>query len=121
MEDSQNTYRGPERRKHPRINAFLIIHLKDRDKSSTTENISINGACFLVDELFEKGEVLAVDIFIPGLTAPVEINAKIIWQREIKSNAGDIFKTGIEFIDISDDNHRKIFEYMSELNGNPDD
>lgn len=109
-----------ERRKYVRLNVCLDVSytIEGREGSyykSITRNISPNGARFAVIEQLPKGTVLCINIKIPTRTEPIPVKARIVWSKKEDIKQKDMYDTGLEFIQISDEGKRDFLQYLCNL------
>ncbi len=120
MNQNQN-----ERRKYPRYGTevevyFQIsydIHTKidyqhiDTEKEETerkkhhavSKNVSAEGLCLQSPEELNKGDLLKMDVYVPGKGAPVLMKGEVRWSHEISlNNKEKYFDTGIKIISVED-------------------
>ena len=103
-------YKGPERRKHPRINGRFIVSYRileeaDNVDITQTKNICLGGMLLTTNMRFERGTTLAVEIRLPFEKNPIMLIGKVVDSNEITKDL--IYDTQLEFIAI-DENHRSI-------------
>ena len=103
-------YKGPERRKNPRIKGRFIVSYRIMDEVNNvditqTKNICLGGMLLTTNKKFEKGTILAVEIRLPFEKNPIMLIGKVIESAEITKDL--IYDTQLEFIAI-DENHRVI-------------
>lgn len=103
-------YSGPERRKHPRINArfivsYRIIEEEDKVDVSQTKNLSLGGMLLTTNRKFEAGINLAIEIRLPFDPNPIMIIAKVLESQEIIKDL--IYDTRLQFLEM-DEKHKEI-------------
>jgi len=103
-------YKGPERRKHPRVKGRFIVSYRIMDDVNNvditqTKNICLGGMLLTTNMRFEKGTPLAVEIRLPFEKNPIMLIGKVVESIEITKEL--IYDTQLEFIAI-DENHRSI-------------
>lgn len=101
-------YKGPERRKHPRIDARFIVSyriLDDVDKMdiSQTRNLSLGGMMITTNRPFAPGTDLALEIRLPFDPDPIMIIGKVLESHEV--TRGLIYDTRLQFLAI-DEKHK---------------
>jgi len=112
MEVDHINYQGPERRRHPRLNVFLTIHLAEFDTTGLTQNISAGGLCFVSIEQMEGGQELSLELILPGSVDSIAIKAKVVWCKITQTHPETLYKYGVEFIEISDDHRQQVAHYV---------
>jgi len=105
-------YTGPERRKHPRVNARFIVSYriyeeKDNLDISQTKNIGLGGMLLTTNRDFAAGTILAITLRIPFDPEPINLLAKVIESKEIAKNT--IYDTHLSFLSI-DEKHKKSLQ-----------
>jgi len=105
-------YAGPERRRHPRINARFIVSYRILDEIdnvdiSQTKNLSLGGMLLTTNKRFSIGTNLALEIRLPFDPNPIMIIAKVLDSREISKDL--IYDTRLIFLAV-DERHRKVIE-----------
>jgi len=105
-------YAGPERRRHPRVNARFIVSYRILDEAdkvdiSQTKNLSLGGMLLTTNRKFSIGTNLALEIRLPFDPHPIMIIAKVLESREISKDL--IYDTRLTFLAI-DGRHRNIIK-----------
>jgi len=105
-------YAGPERRKHPRVNARFIVSYRildeiDKVDISQTKNLSLGGMLLTTNKRFSIGTNLALEIRLPFDPNPIMIIAKVLDSCEISKDL--IYDTRLIFLAV-DERHRKVIE-----------
>ena len=113
-------YKGPERRKYPRLNERApVLYRAAEDTSldyiskvasSTTKNISGGGFCFEAEVYIPPNSTLEVQInktVDEKLKAvlPIHANARVIWIRQVDTGK---YKLGLQFVEISQHHRDEI-------------
>ena len=75
------------------------------------ENLSAGGIQVVSENPFKMGDVLEVELEIPG-TAKIRTIAKVAWSRSRKENGKEEFCSGVQFIPIQEDDLRRLEEYL---------
>ncbi len=105
-------YAGPERRRHPRVNARFIVSYRileeiDNVDISQTKNLSLGGMLLTTNKRFSIGTNLALEIRLPFDPNPIMIIAKVLDSREISKDL--IYDTRLIFLAV-DERHRKVIK-----------
>jgi type IV pilus assembly protein PilZ len=109
---------GKEKRQHIRAPIELKVEYKKLNTffADYTRNISKGGTFIKTERPLPVGTEFLFRLFIPKLSAPVEVKGEVVWINEIGNmthpevpDAG----MGIRFI-YRDDHHREEFEGMVE-------
>ena len=107
------TYTGPERRKHPRINARFIVSYRIMEEEdavdiSQTKNMSLGGMLLTTNREFKSGTNLALEIRLPFDPNPIMVIGKIIESREIIKDL--IYDTRLSFLAVDEKHRKAIFD-----------
>lgn len=114
----------PEKRKSDRITLSLPVHYKvfqleklEKDVLETVlgsraaiQNVSSGGIQVVSTSPFHAGDVLEMELEIPG-GARVRSVAKVIWCRKEKQASHD-YRSGIQFIPVYEDDLEKLHHYL---------
>jgi len=105
-------YTGPERRRHPRVNARFIVSYRildevDKLDITQTKNLGLGGMLLTTNKQFGIGTNLALEIRLPFDPNPIMIIAKVLESREISKDL--IYDTRLIFLAV-DEKHRKVIE-----------
>lgn len=103
-------YSGPERRRHPRIDARFIVSYRILEEVNNvditqTKNLSLGGMLLTTNRRFNLGTNLALEIRLPFDPNPIMIIAKVLDSREISKDL--IYDTRLMFLAI-DERHRNV-------------
>jgi c-di-GMP-binding flagellar brake protein YcgR len=112
-----------DRRKFARLNILVDVTyskhaaFKD-DKLTFTKNISRGGMCFVGYEKLKLNDVVDLNVFLPGDSIPIIAIGKVVWVKEF--NIGDTSKkrydVGVEFVEVAEQDVRRIDKYMTGRN-----
>jgi len=106
-----------ERRRFPRLPLNTKVEYKALDQtearffSTVTKDISSGGICIRLLEKFAPGAVLEINFSIPGLKKFIIAKGRIVWVREFKAGSSKVYESGIEFVNIKDDDRKIIAEF----------
>ena len=109
-----------ERRKHPRFSLDLPVEYWRMNNSKShparTGNISKGGILLYLPEEIEIARDLRVKIFIDsGLDfIPIEAVVQVVWIGLHSAETGD-YRTGVKFVDISEQNFRNLQNFLNSL------
>lgn len=107
------TWKGSERRKHPRFEAEVSIYfhvnydVKTRLKyrvvnaekgrpscpagrpvspkyRGVTRNVSAEGLCFVSRQELKKGDYLLLEVYLPGAVEPAVMEGEVCWSQPLK-------------------------------------
>ncbi|MFH1791815.1 MAG: PilZ domain-containing protein [Candidatus Omnitrophota bacterium] len=107
-----------ERRRYLRLKAPLGLRIITRDnKVATTsvKNISPVGLRFVFDENVPESDRLELTLVLPGADNPVHVQGKIIWQKKMTVSGGFAYDTGIEFVNVEEDNKNTFLRFLCDL------
>ncbi len=116
MNPLESKYTGAERRKYPRLNAFItysIIEEENRGKTTNTKNIGAGGIAFFAKEKLAVDTILSLAITLPD-ASNFQTKGKVVWGDDIHvpGDPNICCELGIEFIEINDADRQKISEYV---------
>jgi len=119
MENSNKEKLSTEKRKFPRLRIdtnveYSIVGKESLQNVNSTKNISAGGICIIVYENIEIAAVLSLKIYLPANNIPIHTKGRVAWKSEFKigSDSKSCYDVGIEFLDINEDDRRKIFQYV---------
>jgi hypothetical protein len=110
-------YSGPEKRKHPRLEANFVVsyRIKEPGKGydlSQTKNVSQGGMLLTTNKIFENGTYLSMNIRFPLVPQKIEVTGEVVDSREIVRDL--IYETRIRFLDLDEDFFRDLGEFIKE-------
>jgi len=109
-----------EKRKHPRFSLDLPVEYWRLDTSMShparAGNVSEGGILLYLPEEAEIGEQLRLRLFIDtGLDfMSIEAIVQVVWIGLHSAEKGD-YRTGVKFIEISEQNFRNLQSFLSSL------
>jgi c-di-GMP-binding flagellar brake protein YcgR len=108
-----------ERRRFVRLNSAVDIQYNLLEKEpaerlkTKSRNISAGGICIIASEKLEIDDILVISITVPGETLPVVTKGRVAWIKPFEiGKEGQHFDVGIEFIEISPEDRKKIEQYV---------
>ena len=115
-----------EQRKNDRVVLSLEVNYKvfqlknlEKDVQDSTldlkgaiQNLSLGGVQVVSDRLFQAGEILEMEMQIPG-SGPVRTVAKVAWCKPDPASKSGEFLSGIQFIPVYEEDLRKVRDYFS--------
>jgi len=121
-----------ERRGFPRINVSIVIDYSivgtQGIKTGQTKNISVGGACLIIDEDIKPTALLELKIYLPNSDSPIMAKGRVIWESEVTtltkgrvvwesevtalSDQRTSFEAGIEFLEIDASSLQKISQFV---------
>lgn len=87
-----------------------IKSLLDRDKKEKkahTLNISLSGMCLVTGKALTVGNVLSLDIMLPGSTRILRAIAEVVWSNETGG--------GIRFLSMKEGDMQSFKTYLDEV------
>ena len=109
-----------ERRRYPRFSVDLPIEYYRIDSSishtSRGLNVSEGGLLIYFPEEMDVSQYLRLKLFLPlgsELNA-IEVLAEVVWM-DIHLGKGGDYRCGVNFIDISPEDRRKLKNYLMSL------
>lgn len=108
-------YNGPEKRRHPRLNASFIVSYRIKDPSSDfdlsqTKDVSQGGFLFTTNKEFAQGTVLVMILRFPFVAEKIELHGQVVSSQEKVKNL--IYETHIKFKDSDEAFLRRIGEFI---------
>jgi len=100
-----------------RYKVFRLENLeKDvRDPSlglqASLQNLSLGGIQMVSNRPFQKGEILELEMEIPG-SGTVRTVAKVVWCKPDPHSKGSEQVSGIQFIPVFEEDLKKVREYF---------
>ena len=115
-------WRGIDTRRGVRIAFECVVIVKKKDTSlvfrTQTENLSIGGVCVILEKGLPKGTPVDIELYLPDLSIPVYGNGRIAWsakRNEYVKRKPLQFDTGIEFIEMADQDKARLKLIIEEL------
>jgi len=107
---------GIDRRRFPRAHYKCLIHIKKSEKSrpfaTHTENLGSGGICVVVEENLGLFQGVSLELDIEDTTGTrVACTGTVVWvikKREMGEKSKEMYDTGIEFIDIKENDRKRI-------------
>lgn len=110
-----------DKRKFPRLSVNVEVNYvvagEEAPEYFTTasKNLSTGGVCIVVFEKMDTGTLLDLRFSVPELNKFIIAKGRVVWIRELSiqgktTDAG--FEAGIEFVTISEEDRRKIEEFV---------
>jgi Tfp pilus assembly protein PilZ len=110
-------------RKYQRLNTAVkiiygVMAKMHRPFSSLSNNVGGGGICIPLERNLKKGEVLELEIELPGKDRPIFALGRVAWVKKAKGGAKKTVKYcpyqgGIEFIAIEQEEREKILKFAS--------
>lgn len=106
-----------DRRKHPRIRAYLPVSLQPRDNPKTmqtlTKDLSVEGLRCLSPEAIPVATEFRVQLTLGAGYEPVTLQGRTQWLRSIPY--GDQFEIGLSFPEVSPEITKRLSAYLDRL------
>lgn len=82
------------------------------------QNISAQGLCFISNRQLAQGDVLFIEVYVPGVKEPVFMNGEVAWCRQVSQRPEDEFRfsTGVRLIDVNGQSVDESIHYDEEHN-----
>ncbi|RKY33343.1 MAG: hypothetical protein DRP68_02770 [Candidatus Omnitrophota bacterium] len=111
----EENYKGPERRKYPRIPATFVLNYRIKEipddyDLTQSKNVSQGGILITTNQYFEKGVHLEITIRFPFLPGKVQLIGEVVSCKE--KVKGLIYDTRIKFVNLDPSISEKIGEYL---------
>lgn len=119
MNIHKQEYIGPERRGGKRTKGIAVIYSTDRQEDlkavGFTENIGTKGIYLNVAKELNENSILFLKMNLPHSHTPIQFKGRVVWVKQINKRlrperAG--YELGIEFIEISEDDHNKVIKFV---------
>ncbi|MGB2629675.1 MAG: PilZ domain-containing protein [Candidatus Omnitrophota bacterium] len=115
-------WEGINKRRFPRVNYKCLIRIsKDRQQEEVidtyTENIGAGGICVTLDRGYDLFEKVSLEIHLGG-DEPVHCSGAIVWVvkgHPVHKWEKPMYDTGIEFVDINENDRERISRLVDEL------
>jgi hypothetical protein len=94
---------GEEHRQSPRISVDLsaVVSRDGKTIAGTVLNCSLSGIFLRTPEKLNEGETLDVQIYLPGIGAPIAASSRVIWADWNESSKLPGF--GMHFVTLTDE------------------
>lgn len=113
---------GIDKRKFARVSFECIVTVNKRGTPlvfhTRTENISLGGICVILEKELFKYTPVDLELFLPDDFPTVKGKGTVIWSikraKYLKKKPSE-YDTGIEFVDLSDEDKARIEHIVNEL------
>jgi len=116
------SWRGIDTRRGIRVAFECVVIVKKKETSvvfrTQTENISIGGVCVILDKGLLKNTPVEIELFLPDYPVPITCGGKVAWsirRNEYTKRKPLHFDTGLEFIDITQEDKSRLRRIIEEL------
>ena len=113
---------GIHRRKFPRANYKCLIDIKKKGSSKSisthTENLGIGGICVIIKDNLGLFQGVHLEIFLEDETTPIRCSGTAVWivkKRPEKKEDSYNYDTGIEFVDLADNQTERIAKIVDHI------
>lgn len=113
---------GIDTRKAVRVSFECTIIVKKAHSNlvfrSSTENISMGGMCVILEKELLKNTPVEVELLLPDDLPPAKCAGKVMWsakRNKYTKKKASQFDTGIEIIEVSDQDKSRIKRIIDEL------
>jgi len=112
-----------ERRKCTRFPVRAEIEYQELVSASAellvtaSRNISAGGVCVVTFREFSVGTELGLRLKLPDAKKAVTVRGRVAWSKELgigDKKLGGVYEAGIEFIQINEEDKKRIDEYVVE-------
>lgn len=107
-----------ERRKEARIDLSIKVKYKVLERSwvedkTLSRNITSEGIQLAVSERLVKGNMLKMEIYLPGEAKPILATGAIVWVREAPEDWRSDFDAGVRITRMVSSDRDKLLRYIS--------
>jgi len=95
-----------ENRSQPRITTRITV-----ESVGPTVNISAGGMCVLMADPMREGLTPTITFELPDDPKPVVAKARIVWCRTSRIDP-ELYEVGLTFTEMSDENRRRVLEFV---------
>jgi len=115
-------WEGIDKRSFPRAKYKCMVKITDHGQEEIfdtfTENIGGGGVCVVLGKEIDLFKTANLDLYLSDEKTPITCRGTIVWaiRRRLGNRKDDCeYDTGIEFIDISDNDRARITELVSDI------
>jgi hypothetical protein len=121
-----------ERRKYERYETDLKVQfyvtfdletkihfkVKEKDKGdfspekyhAVSKNISVEGICFVTEKRLNKGDLLALEVYVPSSTQAIHMQGEVRWCVQEKGKR-DVYETGVKIFTVEGERLEKTIVF----------
>lgn len=108
-----------DRRQYQRIDSRLSVKYSIMTKGiieteARSENISQDGIMVDLNDTFNLGTRLILEILLPEQPEPVMVSGEVVWQKQIKKDP-PLYATGIQYVKIAEDDASRLSRYVARV------
>jgi Tfp pilus assembly protein PilZ len=111
---------GAERRRYERIACQIPVRYRLKAqgmitswKESEAGNISTGGLFITFGEKIPLGDVIALEVRVPGLVGPLQVDARVAWVKE----AAGVVECGLEFSGLKPQDKKFLAGFIEKEKG----
>ncbi len=117
-----NSFSGPEKRKHQRIEASYSVSYKIKGATeeynlSRSGNISQGGMVLMSYTSFPQGTILALIIRGPFSMKPVQVSGEVLESLEVVKQS--VYKIRIKFLQLDEKQLTGLDQFIKRINKTP--
>lgn len=117
------SWNGLERRQFPRVNYPCLITIRHESNGmdaflTHTENIGTGGVCLVLKKDIKLFSEVNLEIDLLDMEKNIQCKGKVIWSVKTQSKKPaklPVFDTGVEFVDISSKDQKRIADVVTQL------
>lgn len=122
------TWGGSNRREYPRVKypCLIAIHHSNENgedgKNDTilthTDNIGMGGACVVLNRSVEIFSTVTLELDLLDMGSHISCAGKVVWniqKKEMKEGKEPFFYIGIKFIDIDNEDQKRLEKVIERL------
>ena len=114
---------GLNRRRFPRAQYPCLVVLREGKDSTEsilahTENFGIGGLCVVVKKQIKMFSLVDIEFDLMDMGDNIHCQGKIVWSIRRKESAKEkplFYDTGIEFVNISDEDVKRIEDAVTQI------
>ena len=113
---------GTDTRRGVRVAFECVVIVEKKETSlvfrTQTENISVVGICVILERGLLKNTPVGIELFLPNDPIPIICGGKVAWSIKRGQYAKKRplhFDTGLEFIDITQEDKSRLKRIIEEL------
>lgn len=117
------SWSGLERRQFPRVNYPCLITIRHEGDGvdaflTHTENIGTGGVCLVLKKDIKLFSEVTLELDLLDMEKNIQCKGKVIWSVKTQSKKPaklPVFDTGVEFIEISSKDQKRISDVVNQL------
>jgi hypothetical protein len=96
----------------------IHFKVKEKDKgafspekySAVSKNISVEGICFMTEKRLSKGDLLALEVYVPSSTHAIHMQGEVRWCVQEKGKR-DVYETGVKILTVEGERVEKTIVF----------